>query len=247
MTVRSPTAVDDRRLVFIHVPKTGGTTLRRIIERQFGRRAVWVIGPQTAQDIDRLINLPRRKLDTIRAIVGHHPFGLHDLLPWPVAYVTLLREPVDRIVSHFYYASRTVESPLHAEVAATGNSLDGYVESAPSRSYFNNGQTRLVGSADAREAAPAQEETLAVAKQRLGAEFALIGLTERFDESVASLRRIFGWRDVGYRREKIGDNRPPLSSVPAATRQIILRHNQLDADLYRSARELFNDRLRALV
>jgi hypothetical protein len=226
--------------LFLHLPKTAGSTLRRIIEWQYGADAVWTIGEPTSAAIDQLVQLPRRRLDAIRAVVGHFPFGLHNLLPWPVAYVTLVREPVDRIVSHYYYAERTSASKLSAEVKATGRSLRRYVEEAPSGRYFNNGQTRLLGSDDVRHAAPADRTTLARATERLLSSFAIVGLTDRFDKSLALISRYFGWRDTGpNRRENIGRNRTSLSDIPADDLQSIAAHNVLDTELYVVARQRF--------
>lgn len=227
------------RLLFLHLPKTAGSTLRRIIDKHYGRGAVFTIGERTKADIDRLLSLPRRELDRIRAIVGHFPFGLHALLPWPAAYVTLVREPVDRIVSHYYYAARTPDSPLFAQLEATGRSLRRYVEEAEASDWFNNGQTRLLGSADPYHAAPADRATVERAKARL-ADFAVVGLAERFDESLARIARHFGWRAVpSYRREKVAGNRVAVSAIPAADLEIIAARNALDAELYAFARDRF--------
>jgi hypothetical protein len=236
---RSQRGAPAPRLIFLHLPKTAGSTLRRIIEKYYGRRTVFTIGEPTAADIDRLMSLPRNELDKIRAIVGHLPFGLHALLPWPSAYVTLLREPVDRIVSHYYYAARTPDSPLFPQVDATGRSLRRYVEEAPASAWFNNGQTRLLGSADPYQAAVADRATLERAKARL-ADFAVVGLAERFDESLARIASHFCWPSVRtYQREKVSGDRVPLSAIPAADRDLIAARNALDAELYAFARERF--------
>lgn len=237
--------MDDRRLMFLHLPKTAGSTLRRIIERQFGIDAVYAIGEPTSDSIDRLLELPRQRLDSLRAVVGHVPFGLHELLPWPVAYVTLIREPVDRIVSHFHFALRTPGSPLATEVEAAGRSLRRYVEEAPSGPYFNDGQTRLLGSPDARQAPPATETALERAKARLASAFSVVGLTERFDESLALLRGAFGWRRARYHREKVGWNRPPMDDIPQEDLRAVADRNRLDADLYAFAVERFAEAVAA--
>jgi hypothetical protein len=228
------------RLLFLHIPKTAGSTLRRIIERRYGRRAVFSVGEATGADIDRLAGMTPQQLERIRAVVGHFPFGLHALLPDASTYVTLLREPADRIVSHFYYAARTSESPLFAEIEATGRNLRRYVEEAPAAAWFNNGQTRLLGSIDPRDAAPADRSTLDRAKARLLSDFAIVGLAERFDESLARIAARFAWPPgTRYGSEKISTNRVPLSEVSAEDLAVIRTRNALDEELYRFARELF--------
>jgi Sulfotransferase family len=31
------------------------------------------------------------------------PFGLHKILPQPATYITVVREPIDRMISAFYF------------------------------------------------------------------------------------------------------------------------------------------------
>lgn len=60
--------------------------------------------PQTWQEWMKL----RGEIDNMpnmRVLAGHFPFGLHDFTSRPVCYVTILREPVDRLVSLYKYVS----------------------------------------------------------------------------------------------------------------------------------------------
>ena len=67
------------------------------------------------------------------------PFGLHDYLPRSdAAYVTILRNRVDRMVSIYYYALRRPEWALHAEIKRWQLSLHDFFLS-DAASEFNNG------------------------------------------------------------------------------------------------------------
>jgi hypothetical protein len=222
----------DELVIFIHIPKTAGSTLLRIMEREYGDAMFHV---SALQPIDRLLSLPAGRLDRLRAVAGHIPFGLHELLDRPATYVTLLREPVDRIVSHFAYAVRSPRSPLHAQVEAAGYNLGRYVVEAPAAAYFNNGQTRLLGANDPRKTSPATEGTLVRAKVNLSRHFAVTGITDRFDESLLLMAETFGWSMVPYRREKVSPNRP--ERVTKQDAQVIIERNRLDSQLYAFAAE----------
>jgi|EndMetStandDraft_5_1072996.scaffolds.fasta_scaffold83983_2 hypothetical protein len=230
------------RLLFLHLPKTAGSTLRRIIERQYGEAAWKFTGP-TADSLQTWNDLPHQRRHATRALVGHLPYGLHELLPWPVRYMTILREPVDRIISHFAYAARIPASPLSAQVAATGHSLRRYVEETPASQFFNNGQTRLIGSKNLLHAPPADRATLDRAKERLSSSFSVVGLTDRFDETLAIIARDLEWADVATQPpEKVSANRVSVNALPDEDRQVIADHNALDAELYAFARDLFESR-----
>jgi hypothetical protein len=224
----------DELIIFIHIPKTAGSTLLRIMEREYGD-AMFHVGPSEPVTIDRLLSLPPDRLARLRAVAGHLPFGLHELLDRPATYVTLLRDPVERIVSHFAYSARTPASPLHAQVEAAGHDLARYVSEAPAAAYFNNGQTRLLGATDPRTSAPATQDTLVRAKENLSRYFSVIGTTERFDESLRLMADAFGWSMPPYRREKVSQNRP--ERVTKEQVRAIIERNELDAELYTFAAE----------
>jgi len=233
--MRARPGSDDRRVIFLHLPKTGGSTLRRIIEREYPADAIFTIDPDVSGSIDRLLGLPPARLEAIRAVIGHAPYGLHEIVPWPAAYVTLVREPVDRIVSHFAFAQRSPESPLHAEAGAGSGSLGRYVREAPSAPFFNDGQTRLLGSESPRDARPARPETLTRALARIDDWVGVIGLTDRFGDSLAMMRSAFGWSRVRPGREKPGWNRPGWEDIPDSDLREVREHNRMDAELYAAA------------
>lgn len=69
--------------------------------------------------------------------------------------------------------------------------------------------------------------------------FEVVGLTERFDESILLLQRAFGWRRPFYEKKNVGAVRRQKDELPAATRDLIARHNALDLELYEFARDRF--------
>src|SRR5258705_13471294 len=85
-------------VIFIHVPKTGGITLRDIIGRQYAPDQVYG-SPNFLRDSARLWSCDQVRLDgvasQVRVIEGHMPFSLHPYLRRPVTYITLLRDPIE--------------------------------------------------------------------------------------------------------------------------------------------------------
>ncbi len=233
-----------RSIVFLHVPKTAGMTLRDIIIREYGDGAVFPVdGMAYDRSAKELVARPSEERGRIRAIVGHMPFGIDTVVPGDWAYVTMVRHPVERVVSHYAYARREPGSPLHAEIVARRLSLRDYVERIPAADLFNNGETRLLGSdfsLPPGKASAATAETLERAMERARERFALVGVVERFDESVLLMARMFGWRWPLYVRRYVAPERPRRSDLPESTVRAIEERNQLDLRLYRFARELFD-------
>jgi hypothetical protein len=228
-------------VVFVHVPKTGGMTLASILARQFRAAAAYQLeGPLTAAR-QELRRLPLERLRNLRLVGGHVPFGLHECLPRPARYVTLLRDPVERLVSVYYYGRLRPEWPIHRQIHDRGWTLDDFIAS-DAAAEFHNQQTRMLAGGDGLDDAPGALER---ALEHLGQHFPFAGLMERFDESVLLYREVLGWGAVHYRPENINRGRPRGPQIPAATAAAIERRNALDRALYEAAKPRFEAALAA--
>jgi hypothetical protein len=220
------------RVIFIHCSKTGGTTLRDVLKRQYGPHRVRdVDGYRLEAEADQLGRLPDASLAEIHAFCGHMPVGLGERLACPSTYITLLRDPVERIVSHYHWVLRTPSARLHGEVVSRRMSVRSYVEESSGARFFNNGQTRLLGAPSMVAEAPATEATLNKAKRNLE-RFAVAGLAERFEESLLLMRRELGWRWPVYRPLNVGPRRPDALDLSDEEREAIVERNLLDVELH---------------
>jgi trehalose 2-sulfotransferase len=96
----------------------------------------------------------------------------------------------------------------------------------------------------AQEQRMSDEELLSRAKKRVE-EFAFVGLTERFDESVTALTRMLGW-DPPQRipwLNRSGKDPSGAYPVPDEAHSAILDRTRVDRELYEHARELFYAKL----
>jgi hypothetical protein len=85
----------------------------------------------------------------VRAVVGHFPFGIHEFIDGPYRYVTILRHPLDRIVSLYYHIKTWDNTRFHKEVVGRNLSLEQFVTELQYEEV-DNGQTRRISGLDAR-------------------------------------------------------------------------------------------------
>jgi hypothetical protein len=239
-------------VIFLHIPKSAGTTLGAILRRQYSRASVLDVRREAGAALRAASDAYKAR---VQVLIGHMPFGLHECFPHPCTYVTVLREPVARVISFYYHVRRDRGHYLHRYATSPGMSLEQFVSSGVS-TEANNGQTRdLSGEGLVLAPFPAMgigfdqcpPAMLDRAIGNLREHFAVVGLSERFDETLMLFRQELRWtRTPYYCRERVGGNVPTdlRTNVPRRVAAIIERYNELDCALYEHAVRQFDERLR---
>ncbi len=254
-------------ILFLHIPKTAGLTIahsllprlyrhNEMVSTKFtsliqadGGRGVGIVdtmlkssglflGTKRPNDIwyphsletvrEMLERIPPELLPRLRLVHGAHiAYGLHRILSRPLSYFTLLRDPVNRVLSHYYYGGEERQQ----------SGAPGFLEDLP-RHVEANLQTRLLAGEQDPGAPLAPEEMLHCAKDNLRS-CDVVGLTERFDETLLLLKKKYGWPMPYYERRNVNKKRPRREAVHGEVLQRIEADNRLDASLYALAQELF--------
>jgi sulfotransferase famil protein len=218
-------------IVFTHVPKTGGTTLDHIMQataavsRRRGRRLTVPregVPPRHVrnQQFLSLDHLSDEQLSDPDYLSGHFPFGIHHRLKRPCLYITLLRDPVARLLSNVRFG-------LDRGRWKKDTAVESLIEEGR---LIDNLQTRqIAGISD--HAAPCTAATLATALGNLGSHYAVVGITERFDETLKALITLLDWPDIAYSDRQVSRT-PSDPELEARVRAAAERHFALDMELY---------------
>lgn len=112
---KSPQA-GDQRIFFLHLPKCGGVSLNRALSRAFGphnlaalapsayRRAAGILGKNHEEYRTSLL-FYYMSMGDVNVVTGHFSWSdkAYDKFSENWVYVTLLRDPVERWFSHYFY------------------------------------------------------------------------------------------------------------------------------------------------
>ena len=232
-------------LVQIHIPKTAGSALRRVLNKEYGGRfrktPNTFTHPQVAEERLRARVTGENAVQPL-AVAGHIVFGLRDELPADSRYLTVLREPVERTLSHYGYlvAPRDPKERPHGLLARDTPyrpelSLEEALEDP--RYLPGNLQTRMIVC----RRSPFEQlpgNALEQAKEHLRSRFAFVGVTERFDEFAGLLASAFGWAPRVPPRKRVGDLRPERASLSREALRALEKHDAFDLELYALASEL---------
>ena len=233
--------MDYDNLIFLHIPKAAGSTLHPVLERHYSKRAYRTI--TVPQQLEAFKQLPQTKRSRIRLLKGHMPFGMHTHLEGRSRYVTLLRHPAERIVSHYYYVKRRPGHYLHHHLAA-GMGLAEFA-SAGLSGEMDNGQVRLLSGHDQDiPCGQCTRDLLDTAQRNIEQHFAVAGLTERFDESLVLMAIELGWNWTPYYLNRnVTEDKPVAKQIDPVALKAIEQANPLDFELYEWASRRFQTQL----
>jgi hypothetical protein len=185
---------------------------------------------------------------SVRALSGHLTFGWADRLPADARWVTVLRDPVERVLSQYSYS---VDPPPRKSRRPGAGLVPPWLPPPPAtltldealveRGYIPPDlQTRMLcGLLSPYDPLPA--DALEQAKRNLEERFAYVGTTERFPELLALMNLELGWPTVAYRRSNANPARRRPEDLPPETLALVEERNALDRELHAHAGALLDE------
>jgi hypothetical protein len=219
----------------MHIPKTAGSTLYPSLQ--------WNYPPHQTLHIDipknemhRMESVPLEYRSGLRLLHGHFAFGIHKYVPRSCQYVTLLREPVARVVSAYKHVLKRTGHEYHERVVKGKIDLEEFIETF----WLEEKRNRQIRDLCNKYVGPVDREVFEQAKRNLEG-FLVVGLTERFEETFALIRRALRLRLPFYVTRNVGF---PLQASERAI-ELIREREQFDLELYAFAEHLFDEQVRA--
>lgn len=203
-------------LLSLHIPKTGGSTFRQLLEQQFGGGLVLDYGdrPLSHGYAWRRIKaraLGRDRLPADAACVhGHFLAGKYRRRYPQASWAVWMRDPVERAISHYLHWKRH-PNPKNSACRALMErdfAFEAFVELAPLRNIHK----RFMDGMEPED-------------------FVFLGVTEHYAQSLALLCRMKGWEaqapEPQNRRPETGEE------ITRAQRQRLAQAHAEDIALYR--------------
>jgi hypothetical protein len=222
------------KLVSVHIPKTAGTSFRNILKSVYGDQRVIRL------DIDltygklkineKLFNNKsfNKKWQVIHGHFSPNTLNNSILISPETPYITWLRDPVERVMSNYYYLEKRLKEELNEEA----KDLD----------ILAKMQRTLI------EYARAEKNRNRMSKFLDGKpleDFLFVGLTEHFSEDLVDLSSLLGWANFKEFKYNVTDKR--VNNVSEDVKEEIKQLNIKDVELYQKAINLRIERRKKLL
>jgi ABC-type polysaccharide/polyol phosphate transport system ATPase subunit len=240
----------DHIVLFLYLLKAHGETLINIFIRNLDTKDFLVadsndfhasaLGTWSHVAIEKaLARLQQSQIDDLRFLWGAFAHGIATHLPKPSVRVTLLHDPVERAISHFFAwadpskdPARTLKDYLSAPNSHCPLLLDNYM------TRILSGLAKL--DPDEPGATTANHPRVSDADFKRAAGnldgYTVVGLTDRLDETLLVMARDLGWSltDLVYKRP--ATPYPAIADIGAFVSDKLMDWNRYDAALIERAR-----------
>lgn len=186
----------------------------------------------------------------------------HEEEMFSMTLVTMLRNPVDRVVSDLVHSKHPVHTWQDCVSKGAGSCrkysndmvrrLSGqfpsswYHQTEAEDNSQDQGIKRPTPSSALFDASnPHSDRVLLEMAKRNLERFAVVGISERLQDTTRLLAAALGWPQMITNLQDIATNTRSVRSLPAELRHAIEERNRLDLELYQFALKLFEARLKA--
>lgn len=182
-----------RRLVFTHIPKTGGSSVWRFLHQLAEKQNLSLLAIGGASSVLAKADLSARmlaarglRLKDYQIITGHVPFATAARYFMPAVFVTVLRDPRWQLISNYCSQAEHRAMPDFAM-----SEFIARLQAQPMAEWaLANNQTRMLAN-DFRLGLPATSAMLEEAKKNLYYQYRRVGNVQSLDAFHHDLAQLF--------------------------------------------------------
>jgi len=214
------------KYLFLHIPKTGGTTLRNIIYNSFDDSIIYPNRAELRANKGKYLTHQEILLNTDilkdkKIIFGHYGFNYQKLFDENVITICFFRNPISRTLSHLNH------------LRIKGELTDTDVYKLQHIKPISNIQSRYMGYVTGKD-------NFNTAKINIS-KVNIIGLTDEYDKSLKIINKILDWNLEAI--SPLNDNSEDYFKFSDQLISKISKTNYQDFILYHLASKIFDQQV----
>jgi hypothetical protein len=227
-------------ILFMHIPKTAGTSIRFAFEKKFSsKERIYIYDNPPGISLDEFQNISADKLSDIRFVHGHFRFGLHESFQQPAKYYTVLRDPVDRVISLYYHYKRNPGNWYHDIIRKEHLGLENFIRDERFL-QADNEMTRQISACSDIPFGQCSGEILHQARENIENHFDLLLIMEELERSLQLLEERTSVKPGKLKKLNTNPIRLEKNCFARELVEEIEERNRFDRELYEFARHRLN-------
>jgi hypothetical protein len=214
-------------IIFLHIEKTAGTSLSVALSQALGKKNFrWISYPEL------LVSKDLKSISKMKVIAGHFSYGVHRILATKASYVSLIRHPIGRIESFYYYQRSTPTDSGYPQ--ALNNDVNSWLKILyrnKSNLIHNFQSMRLLGM-DTR--LPFSNESKKNVISYLKKKYVFLDTHENVDLLLKFLSKSLGFNIKLMKSYKVNNSKPVNSEINLENMELLKSLNDLDFYIYES-------------
>lgn len=211
-------------LLSVHIPKTAGTSFRKTLTEVYGENAVLRVDlpPKSQIDPEDPFDPLKGKIKKdVRVLHGHFNAKrlreFYPAIPTDVTMITWVRDPVDRVISNYYYLRQRIREEIEQNTTLNVGITNRMVKTLMEYAIQEVARDRMAKFLEGT----ALED------------FAFVGVQEQYTQDLRYLAKLLDWPDYTEFFHNVTVNK--YEEIDAATREEIRALNPRDWELYQTA------------
>lgn len=232
-----------KRILFHHIPKCGGSTIQSYLRKHYPQKVIFLTdGFTPMQSVKYFKFLPEAGRHSYYLIAGHRTHELLNYVHPETIKLVCFRDPVDRIISHYFYVKQNKNHYLHDRVVKSEIKLKDYASLSLSGELRNLYTTYFSGFS-IQEAELKPELSVYLAAKTILEQYNIIGFQDNLPELVKKIRNL-AHLNQPFINQFINKSasRPRLKEIDENAKKEIAKVNFMDIQLYKLLKDYLEGR-----
>ncbi len=226
-----------RKIIFLHIPKTAGTSLREVFVKNYNASEVALCYEKG--EIGR--QLEKALGEKKQMIFGHIDFQQLKNAGSPEGYhlLSFFRHPLPRTISHYLHFLNNQEHDSRPAAERAGG-FEAFLDSY----HGQNWQCQFMAGMKQQEAGLQNQELLFEEARKNLEKLDWLGVTNRYQESLLSLRQFMQFSNIPQKELNTAQDESLKKELREKYEGAILERNAQDLKLYHLANARLDQQLK---